>query len=198
MPAGYEKIDGKLYPTKKAQQAAYTDIQLSGVPGQSGAFLYGKPRLGATKPLIWPLDKVFITQQFGVNQAVYAQFGLRGHDGIDLRTRFIDSPLAHRTVMAAAAGWCEPRFETGGYGTHVRIHHSDGSLTIYGHLSKVSVAYGTQVAQGESIGITGNTGASTGPHLHLELRPAGWENNKNNGFGGAVDPTPFLPKLTVL
>lgn len=144
---------------------------------------------------IWPLDKVFITQRFGENPQFYAQFGMKGHDGIDLRTRFVDSPLARRYALAAADGVCEPRWDNTGYGYHVRVTHPDGSMTIYAHLSKIYVAKKQIVKQGQMVGLTGNTGTSTGAHLHFELRPAGWEKNTNNGYYGAVDPVPYLPKL---
>jgi len=141
--------------------------------------------------LFKPLDKWFITQPFGVNPKIYAQFGLKGHDGIDLRTRWIDSPLGHRYVTASFDGWCEVRLDgASGYGNHVRIHHPDGSLTIYGHLSKVYVYQKQIVRAGQRIGLTGNSGFSTGPHLHFEYRPANC--NINNGYFGAVDPTLYL------
>ena len=193
IPQGYEKIDGKLYATLKAQQDAYDDIRLAGVPGQPGAFLYGKPRVPKMPMLAWPLDKIFITQPFGVNPGAYAKYGMKGHDGIDLRTRFWDSPLAHRYAMAAADGWCEPRWDKTGYGYHVRIHHPDGSLTIYGHLSKILVASKQIVKTGETIGITGNTGDSSGPHLHFEYRPPNCDTA--NGFAGAINPLPLLPPI---
>jgi len=143
--------------------------------------------------LLKPLDKWYVTQPFGANPQIYAKYGLRGHDGIDLRTRFIDSPLAHRYVTAAHAGTVEVvRADAGGYGTHIRLRGEDGCMTIYGHLSKSYVSKGAKVVAGQRIGLTGNTGASTGPHLHFEYRPAGWEKNIKNGYAGAVDPMPFL------
>lgn len=143
--------------------------------------------------LQWPLDKVYITQGFGENPKVYAQFGLKGHDGIDLRTRFVDSPLGRRYVTAALDGTVEvTRADSGGYGTHVRLRHGDGSMTIYGHLTKSYVNQGQKVLTGQRIGLSGNTGFSSGPHLHFEYRPAGWEKNTKNGYAGAVDPLPFM------
>ncbi len=148
--------------------------------------------------LHWPLDKVFITQKFGVNPQSYAKYGLKGHDGIDLRTRFIDSPLARRYVSAAADGVVEVvRWDVAGYGVHVRLRHADGSMTIYGHLTKPYVSKGQHVKDEQIIGLSGNTGDSTGPHLHFEFRPAGWEQHTNNGFAGAVDPTPFIIPATL-
>ncbi len=143
--------------------------------------------------LLKPIDKWFITQVFGVNPKMYAKYGLKAHNGIDLRTRFIDSPLGRRYVTAAAPGIVEvTRADAGGYGTHIRLRHPDGSMTIYGHLTKSYVSQKQVVKAGQRIGLTGNTGASTGPHLHFEYRPAGWEKNTKNGYFGAVDPIPFL------
>ena len=174
------------------QQAAYDDIRVMGTPGGPGSFLYGKPKKPAIVKLIWPIDKVYITQVFGANPAFYKP--LKGHDGIDLRTRFWDSPLARRYIVAAADGQVEVR-NSGkeGYGLHIRIRHDDGSLTIYGHLSKVYVPGWTRVKQGDRIGLTGNTGKSTAPHFHFELRPPNAD--PNNGYAGAIDPLPYLPPI---
>lgn len=143
------------------------------------------------KRLIYPLDKVQITQKFGENPQIYAKFGMKGHDGIDFRTRFIDSPLANRKVMAAHDGIIQDvRWDKTGYGTHIRLYLKDFGLTIYGHLSKILVSKGQHVHQGEIIGITGNTGFSSGPHLHFELRPDPLDSA--NGYAGAVDPMTYL------
>lgn len=140
-----------------------------------------------------PIDKWFITQSFGTNPKIYAKFGLKGHNGIDLRTRFIDSPLGRRYVTASHEGIVEiVRADANGYGTHIRLRGPDRCLTIYGHLTKSYVSKGQSVKAGERIGLTGNTGFSSGPHLHFEYRPAGWEKKTKNGFAGAVDPLPFI------
>jgi len=144
--------------------------------------------------LIHPIDKVFITQGFGERPKVYAQFGLQGHDGLDYRTRFIDSPLGHRYVMAAADGVIEEiRYDIKGYGIHIRQRLADGSLLIYGHLSKPYIGLKQKVKAGDRIALTGNTGFSTASHLHFEVRPAPIQ--ANNGYAGAVDPKQFLPKV---
>ncbi len=144
--------------------------------------------------LIWPIDKVFITQGFGVNAKVYQKFGMKGHDGLDLRTRFIDSPLGRRYVRAAAGGVIEEiRYDVTGYGIHIRQRLDDGSLLIYGHLTKPYVALKSRVKQGQLIGLTGNTGFSSAPHLHFELRLAPID--AKNGYAGAVDPRPYLPTV---
>ena len=62
------------------------------------------------------------------------------------------------------AGWL------GSYGYVIYIQHPGGRETRYGHLSKILVSAGQQVSQGQKIALSGNTGNSTGPHLHFELR----------------------------
>lgn len=141
--------------------------------------------------LLYPIDKVFITQKFGENPAFYAKFGLKGHDGIDFRTRFVDSPLAHRYVTASHDGIvADVRWDKTGYGTHIRLYKKGSGLTIYGHLEKSYVSKGQIIKAGQRIGLTGNTGTSSGPHLHFEFRPDPLK--ASNGYAGAVDPLPYL------
>ncbi|MCF7831521.1 MAG: LysM peptidoglycan-binding domain-containing M23 family metallopeptidase [Candidatus Pacebacteria bacterium] len=68
------------------------------------------------------------------------------------------------TVIASRSGW------NGGYGTMIIVSHNNGTQTLYAHLSKLNVSVGQQVSKGQAIGLSGNTGRSTGPHLHFEIR----------------------------
>lgn len=70
-----------------------------------------------------------------------------------------------------------------GYGMKVEVRHWDGTVSYYAHMSAISVQVGDQVAPGGKVGEVGSTGRSTGPHLHLEVRPGG---------GGPVSPLPWL------
>jgi len=86
-------------------------------------------------------------------------------------------------IRAAMSGKAlEPRTDATGYGTHVRLQHAGGYMTIYGHLARFIVKQGEPVDAGQIIGYSDNTGNSTGPHLHFELR-------LNNV---AIDPQPLL------
>lgn len=96
--------------------------------------------------------------------------GIHGYNGVDLA-----APIG-TTVRAAAAGevilvgragqW------NGGYGNYIVIKHSNGTQTLYAHLNAYKVSTGESVAQGDPIGTVGNTGRSTGSHLHFEVRGA--------------------------
>ena len=99
----------------------------------------------------------------------------RLHAGIDLAAG-TGSP-----IRAAAAGTVTASGSEGGYGRAGRILHPDGTVTVYAHLSAITVSEGERVEAGEQIGREGNTGNSTGPHLHFEVRidgspvdPASW------------------------
>jgi len=142
----------------------------------------------------YPIDKVYITQGFGQNPQMYSKYGMKGHNGIDFRTRFIDSPLAHREAIASKGGVVIEVGDEGkaGYGKFVRLQHYGDEQTIYGHLSKQYVKVGQKVKVGQPLGLTGNTGASTGSHLHWGFRPWNWKSLYNNGFKGYVDPMPYI------
>jgi len=99
----------------------------------------------------------------------------------------IDIPMAIGTPLhAAAAGRVTDASWFSGYGNYTCIQHATALTTCYGHQDKLQVRVGQQVEAGEVIGLSGNTGGSTGPHLHFEVR-------RGAGFAGTpVDPLPYL------
>jgi murein DD-endopeptidase MepM/ murein hydrolase activator NlpD len=90
-----------------------------------------------------------------------------GHDGID-----IGVPLG-TPVLAAAAGTVAFAGVESGYGNHIEVRHADGTVTTYSHLSTIDVAVDQPVQAGQQIAHSGNTGHSTGPHLHFEVKLGG-------------------------
>lgn len=95
--------------------------------------------------------------------------GIHGHNGVDLASSFGAKIMAAAdgvVLIAKNGGW------NGGYGSYVVIKHNNGTQTLYGHLSNVSVSAGENVEQGQAIGAMGSTGKSTGVHLHFEVRGA--------------------------
>lgn len=95
--------------------------------------------------------------------------GIHGYNGVDLAAAYgtpIRAAASGEVIVAKASGW------NGGYGNYIVIRHSDGTQTLYAHLSSVGVGVGAYVSQGEVIGAMGNSGRSTGTHLHFEVRGA--------------------------
>ncbi|RKM57805.1 M23 family metallopeptidase [Butyrivibrio sp. CB08] len=96
------------------------------------------------------------------------------HKGVDWSTPVGTSVVASSSGTVTRAGWGS------GYGYCVYIRHPDGRETRYGHLSKVLVSAGQSVSQGQRIALSGNTGVSTGPHLHFEILIGGSQVNPLN------------------
>jgi len=95
--------------------------------------------------------------------------GLHGYNAVDLAAPTGTSIVASasgRIIVSKNSGW------NGGYGKYVVIDHPNGTQTVYGHQSRVIVKRGQWVVQGQVIGYVGNTGRSTGPHVHFEIRGA--------------------------
>jgi murein DD-endopeptidase MepM/ murein hydrolase activator NlpD len=95
--------------------------------------------------------------------------GIHGYNGVDLAAPIgtaIRAAAAGEVIVARQGGY------NGGYGSYVVIRHDNGSQTLYAHMSSVSVGIGQTVGKGETIGGVGNSGRSTGAHLHFEIRGA--------------------------
>ena len=163
-----------------AMQSVWTQVQLwtqsnnvGQIPASAGH---------STKyRFIWPEPKGLISQPFGPSklklEPPYGNFP-HFHTGIDLVEPFGSPILAADDGIVALVG-----SSSSGYGRYVVIAHSGGLDTLYGHLSAAVVKVGQHVVQGQTIGLEGSTGNSTGPHLHFELRIK----------QQPIDPTPYLP-----
>lgn len=116
----------------------------------------------------WPVSGASISSTFG------KRWG-KMHAGIDL--------TGPSTIKASAPGTVTYAGQMSGYGNIVIVSHGDGFETRYGHLSVINASVGQSVSRGESIGVMGNTGRSTGTHLHFEIR-------KN---GSPENPLSYLP-----
>jgi murein DD-endopeptidase MepM/ murein hydrolase activator NlpD len=120
---------------------------------------------------IWPVEGT-VTSGFGYRWG-------RMHEGIDI------SVAEGTPIRAAASGTVilmQSEYESGGYGNYTCIDHGGGLSTCYAHQSSFATSVGAQVSQGDVIGLSGNTGNSTGPHLHFEVRIN----------GAATDPLGYL------
>ncbi|MFE6622212.1 M23 family metallopeptidase [Streptomyces sp. NPDC057740] len=116
------------------------------------------------------------------NHGLSAYFGQSGINWMSVHTG-IDFPVSYgTTVMAATDGTVRTQWNSA-YGNMMIVTAKDGTETWYCHLSSYRVASGTTVKAGDPIAYSGNSGNSTGPHLHFEVRPGG---------GSAIDPLPWL------
>lgn len=124
--------------------------------------------------IAWPVTGV-ITSPFGWRRSPFGS-GAEFHQGLDIGANMGTPVKAAAAGTVISAGWY------GGYGNYILIDHGGGMSTGYGHLSRIDVSNGQQVQRGQLIGAVGSTGASTGPHLHFEVRIS----------GKPVDPTAYL------
>jgi len=114
-----------------------------------------------------PIKGNYVTSRYGYRPAFH-----RSHKGVDLRSAVGD------TVYAAFSGRVRlTKYERSGYGFYVILRHENGLETVYGHLSRFLVKPDQYVKAGQPIALSGNTGRSTGPHLHFETRFMGYAIN---------------------
>ena len=125
---------------------------------------------------IWPVNSRRITSTFG-GRASPGGIGSTNHKGLDIGGVGYNSQ-----VFAAKAGTVIVSQYSRGYGNYVVVSHGSGNTTLYAHMSSRKVSVGQYVNQGDTLGITGSTGNSTGPHLHFEIT----EN------GVRIDPLKYL------
>ena len=135
---------------------------------QSSAIVPAPTGAASAAGFVWPVHGI-LTSGFGWRWG-------RMHEGIDIAVGSGTPVVAAAAGTVIVAGWM------GGYGNLVVVDHGGGISTAYGHNTSVTAGVGQQVAQGQLIAYSGNTGHSTGPHVHFEVRIN----------GGAVDPMGYL------
>jgi len=151
------------------------DVLLPAVGTSDGQSVESARRLAAAEPgpSLWPLvEPGFVTRAFGDTSSIRDG----GHVGLDIAVP------SGSYIRAAGAGVVEESGEDREYGRYVRIAHGDGIRSLYAHASWVFAAKGDTVEAGEVIALSGNTGRSTAPHLHLEIEQG----------GELVDPLPWV------
>ena len=202
-----EAFEAELFNYESALQIA---IDPNSIPSE---------RRGVLK---WPLDNVFITQYFGKTSSSRRLYVSGTHNGIDFRaitgtavraalsgtiqatgnTDYANSNTGSIQYQNTTARGCES------YGKWILIRHANGLSTLYAHLSVISVNPGDTVVTGDRIGYSGNTGYSTGPHLHLTVfasqgvRIEKFSNSKNcrnvtfplADTKAYLDPSAYLPR----
>ena len=163
-----------LADTNNLQQRELQIKQILFIPGAKLPAEDLKRALGTY--ILWPLRGT-LTSYFGYRQSPFT--GIRQfHNGIDIRANDGTSVKAAMDGTVAETGYSTV------FGNFIIIKHSGGYQTLYGHLSKIKVVVNQRVNQGAVIGLSGNTGLTTGPHLHFAIF-------KN---GNAVNPLSILGK----
>lgn len=130
-----------------------------------------RPKTAPTGTFVMPIHQYVISSYYGSRWGTI-------HGGMDFAAP-IGTP-----IYAADGGTVIRSGYFAGYGLCVEVRHKNGTYTRYGHCSATLVNVGQEVYQGQEISKVGNTGRSTGPHLHFEIHPGG---------GNHVDPLPYLP-----
>ena len=166
----------KLVAELEAQRAAEAAAAAAAAGGSGGG-----GSANASGSFLWPVASyVYVSSRFGLR--VHPITGeKKSHTGIDIASNQGTAVYASDGGSVTLAGW------NGGYGNCIMIDHGNGYVTLYGHLSSISVSVGQTVSQGATIGAVGSTGNSTGPHLHFEVL-------KN---GTRIDPEQFFSGLTI-
>lgn len=186
------KYQDKLAEVEAKRKAIENEIAL--IEGEkSGNIDYDKLPPVKKGYFTYPINPVIITQGYGKTSFSYHYYSGM-HNGIDFGTSG-----KYVSVYAAKDGKVLATGDNGkyAYGKWIAIDHDDGLVTLYGHLSSIKVSKGEKVDEGERIAISGNTGYSTGPHLHFSVFA---ENtfgiNSISGVGvptgGSVDPNRYL------
>lgn len=135
-----------------------------------------------------------ITQKFGndlvVNGThVYAVYGYKGHNGIDYGV-----PTGTNILAPHPGKVMEALFDPTGYGWYVKIENAiEGS--ILAHMMSLNVKQGDIVSEGQQVGISDNTGNSTGPHLHWGYYR--FPRDRQNGYGGMIDQSPYIVTVSI-
>jgi murein DD-endopeptidase MepM/ murein hydrolase activator NlpD len=141
----------------------------------SAPVLAGPAANGGSLGMIWPVEGP-ITSPFG-GRDIGA--GYEYHPGIDIS---VPEGTPIHAALAGTVVFTQSEAESGGYGNYTCIDHGGGLSTCYAHQSEFLVSPGEAVSQGQIIGLSGNTGYSTGPHVHFEVRI----------FGEVTDPMGYL------
>lgn len=170
--AGHQAMLDEAAEDEARIQALIRQQQSGGSSGGSG----GSGSNSGVDGYIWPTNNTrVVTSPYGERWCPF--HGYESHNGADIDAARGSAVLAAKSGRVIQAGW------NGGYGISVMIAHDDGITTLYGHMDGCSVSVGQTVSQGETIGICGNTGNSSGAHIHYTMY-------KN---GGTIDPLPYLP-----
>ncbi len=183
-PYGSPKIKASLIRTGGKKRYIFVDkegIYYDNINKNKAYIIKKKVEIEAGKPFARPLDKMKITSKFTYKRWHPVLKRYRPHLGVDLRGKRGTLIYATHSGKVIYSGWMS------GYGKVVKISHARGFVSLYAHQSRLAVKKGQYVKRGQVIGFVGNTGRSTGPHLHFGL----YLNRK------AIDPMRYIGKKAI-
>ena len=159
-------------------------------------FILDPTKLPSAGVLAWPLDYVYITQFFGKTEAGKRLYANGTHNGVDFRAP-VGTPLkAMSDGKVLGTGNTDLTCAGASFGKFVFIQYDNGLSSTYGHLSLIKVSAGQKISKGEIVGYSGNTGYSTGPHLHLSVYASSsvkMESRPSVACGGHTYTMPIAP-----
>lgn len=144
----------------------------------------------------WPTDDLYITQFFGVTSASGRLYASGSHNGVDFKALMGTPIKAILTGTVIGTGDTDIACPGASFGRWVLIKNDNGLAEIYAHLSVIKVSEGQRVNTGDIIAFSGNTGYSTGPHLHISVYAANAvevQNRPSLACGGKVYRMPIAP-----
>lgn len=164
----YQKIIAEKTAKKKQFEQELFDyeskLHYTFKPGQIPA--------AGSHPLAWPIQDPYITQFFGATPSSTKLYASGQHSGVDFRAAVGTQVLATASGIVAGTGDTDVTCPRASFGKWVFVKHDNGLAVVYAHLSQINVKQGTKVTAGQVIGLSGNTGHSTAPHLHISVFPA--------------------------
>lgn len=190
-------------PVEVLEEGAWDHIKAGSDEGYaSSQFLSTENPVGDEQPvgefkfIVWPTNEKVVTQKFGENPETYKKINkkLAGHEGIDLKAPYGSPYFCVAPGRVTKVSDRDYKGEGSPYGWHVVVDHGSGYSTIYAHAApNILVRVGDKVAAGQILAHSGNTGNTSGPHLHLTLKKKG--NQLPGWVGDYMDPWPFMEHL---
>ena len=169
-----DELQGKLDETTKLMnEYAAEEAAGKAIVAEINRLMAESDVVPSAEGFIWPVTtSKMISSPQGNRVSPGNGIGSSNHKGVDICNVSYSSKIyatKSGKVLIASMPYSDPDGGSSGYGNYVVIDHGGGMSTLYAHMSIVKVSVGQYVSQGDVIGVTGNTGASTGPHLHYEV-----------------------------
>lgn len=191
---GYDYSEIMIESTKKLDQVAKQMYVQSKSYDDLLKEVKNKNKLLASIPAIQPVaNRKLKAMASGYGYRIHPIYKTsKMHTGMDFTAK-IGTP-----IYATGDGYVITADGSGrGYGNHVVINHGYGYQTLYGHMSRIKIRRGQSVKRGEIIGFVGNTGTSTAPHLHYEVRKGGRPINPVNFYYNDLTPLEYEKMLKI-